>query len=117
MERLDYLVTRPVLVVGPLAEAVLDKLVSDYPHKYARCEPRYTNWSQEDLEAAAGGGVGVGGGGVVDFRRRGSQCEYTTVQAIKEVCNRVSQEEGWGVGGKQEGEALSLSSMVHTHTP
>ena len=45
--------TRPVLIVGPLADAVLDKLVSDYPHKYARCEPRYTNWSQEDLEREA----------------------------------------------------------------
>ena len=76
--------TRPVLIVGPLADAVLDKLVSDYPHKYSRCELRYTNWSQEDLEREA-----MDCGGVVDFRRRGSQCECTTVQAIKEVCNRV----------------------------
>ena len=30
------LVTRPVLIVGPLADAVYDKLVSDYPHKFAR---------------------------------------------------------------------------------
>ena len=44
---LSDLVTRPVLIIGPLADAVLDKLASDYPHKYARCEPKRTNWSQE----------------------------------------------------------------------
>ena len=35
------------MIIGPLADAVLDKLVSDYPHKYARCEPKFTNFSQE----------------------------------------------------------------------
>ena len=44
------LVTRPVLIVGPLSEAVLDKLMSDYPHKFARCEPEYMNCNQEALE-------------------------------------------------------------------
>ena len=39
--------TRPVLIIGPLADAVLEKLVSDYPHKYAKCEPKYANWSHE----------------------------------------------------------------------
>lgn len=44
---LPDLVTRPVLIIGPLADAVLEKLVADYPHKFARCEPKFTNWSQE----------------------------------------------------------------------
>ena len=43
-------VTRPILIVGPLSEAVLDKLISDYPHKFARCEPEYMNCNQEALE-------------------------------------------------------------------
>ena len=42
--------TRPILIVGPLSEAVLDKLISDYPHKFARCEPEYMNCDQEALE-------------------------------------------------------------------
>ncbi len=41
------LVTRPILIVGPLAEAVVDKLLSDFPHKFSRCEPKFTNLSQE----------------------------------------------------------------------
>ncbi len=96
--------TRPVLIVGPLADAVLDKLVSDYPHKYARCEPRYTNWSQEDLEREAMENCLIDFKyaffGLIHFfrslekkcaffRRRGSHYECTTVQAIKEVCERV----------------------------
>ena len=36
------MVTRPVLIIGPLAEAVVDKLLSDYPHKFARCKPTFT---------------------------------------------------------------------------
>ena len=43
-------VTRPILIVGPLSEAVLDKLSSDYPDKFARCEPEYMNCDQEALE-------------------------------------------------------------------
>ena len=43
-------VTRPILIVGPLSEAVLDKLISDYPDKFARCEPEYMNCDQEALE-------------------------------------------------------------------
>ena len=43
-------VTRPILIVGPLSEAVLDKLLSDYPDKFARCEPEYMNCDQEALE-------------------------------------------------------------------
>ena len=43
-------VTRPILIVGPLSEAVLDKLISDYPRKFARCEPEYMNCDQEALE-------------------------------------------------------------------
>ena len=48
-------VTRPILIVGPLSEAVLDKLLSDYPDKFARCEPEYMNCDQEALEK-----VGIG---------------------------------------------------------
>ena len=44
--------TRPIVIVGPLSEAVLDKLISDYPNKFARCEPEYMNCDQEALEKA-----------------------------------------------------------------
>jgi len=44
------LVTRPILIIGPLADAVIDKLTSDYPHKFVRCEPEFMNCNQEALE-------------------------------------------------------------------
>jgi len=43
------LVTRPILILGPLADAVIDKLSSDYPHKFCRCEPEYMNCNQVGL--------------------------------------------------------------------
>ena len=41
------MVTRPVLIIGPLADVVVDKLMSDYPFKFARCEPEFMNCTQE----------------------------------------------------------------------
>merc|ERR1712018_154267 len=84
VERLDYNVTRPILIVGPLSEAVLDKLLSDYPDKFARCEPEYMNCDQEALEK----GLMDNEMGIVDFRRRGSHYECTTVSSIKQICER-----------------------------
>ena len=76
--------TRPILVIGPLADAVIDKLTSDYPHKFVRCEPEFMNCNQEALEK------GILDNLLIDFRRRGSHYECTTVSAIKEIGERVS---------------------------
>jgi len=82
VERLDYCVTRPVLIVGPLADAVLDKLLTDSPMTFAKCEMEYMNCSQEALEKGLLDNV------LIDFRRRGSHFECTTVAAIKDVAER-----------------------------
>ena len=76
------LVTRPVLIIGPLADAIYDKLESEFNHMYARCSPKYTNWSQEDLDRE------MVENQVIDVRRRGSHYECTTVEAIRDVCER-----------------------------
>lgn len=83
VERMDYLVTRPVLIIGPLADAVVDKLASDYPHKFARCEQKFVSWNHEDLEREM-----LAGNSVVDYRKRGAHYECTTVEAIREICDR-----------------------------
>jgi hypothetical protein len=77
-------VTRPILIVGPLSEAVIEKLSSDYPHKFTRCEPEFMNCNQEALEK------GIMDNVLIDFRRRGSHYECTTVSAIKDICERVT---------------------------
>ena len=75
--------TRPVLIVGPLADAVVDKLVSDYPHRFVRCQPEYMDCTLAALEK------GVMENIFVDFRRRGSHYECTTISSIREICDRV----------------------------
>ena len=77
------MVTRPVLIIGPLSDVVVEWLIHNYQHKYARCEPEFMNCTQEALEK------GVMNNILVDFRRRGSQFECYTVSAIKEICDRV----------------------------
>lgn len=76
------MVTRPVLIIGPLNDVVADKLMTDYPYKFARCEPEFMNCTQEALEK------GILNNIIVDFRRRGSQFECYTVSAIKDICDR-----------------------------
>lgn len=50
VERLQYPEFRPVLVLGPLAECVADKLVTDFPEKFQRAvtDTRRCNQAQLD---------------------------------------------------------------------
>ncbi|KAL1497435.1 hypothetical protein ABEB36_008409 [Hypothenemus hampei] len=81
VERLQYPEFRPVLVLGPLAECVADKLVTDFPEKFQRplTETRRCNQTQLDRE--------LEDGLIVEYRRRGSCFECITVQAVKAVSN------------------------------
>ena len=78
------MVTRPVLIIGPLSDVVVEKLTGDYPHKFAKCEPEPMTCNQETLEK------GIMSNILVDFRKRGNKFECYTVSAIKEICDRVS---------------------------
>ena len=39
VERLDSSVCRPVLILGPLAEPLINKITSESPDKHQRCQP------------------------------------------------------------------------------
>ncbi|XP_042204892.1 disks large homolog 5-like isoform X3 [Homarus americanus] len=82
VERLDYLVRRPVVMVGPLWELACDKLVHDYPHNFTRCVPEVSRLSSAEMEAAVQKNL------IVDYRRRGSHFEATTVSQVKEICDK-----------------------------
>lgn len=82
VERLDYLVRRPVVMVGPLWELVCDKLVHDYPHNFTRCVPEVSRLSGVEMEEAVQKNL------IVDYRRRGSHFEATTVSQVKEICDK-----------------------------
>ncbi|CAG9767331.1 unnamed protein product [Ceutorhynchus assimilis] len=81
VERLQYPEFRPVLILGPLAECVADKLVSDFPDKFQRAltDTRRCNQAQLDRE--------LEDGLIIEYRRRGSCFECITVQAVKSVVN------------------------------
>jgi membrane-associated protease RseP (regulator of RpoE activity) len=83
VEKWDFMMTRPILIVGPLADAVVDKLVCDYPNLYIRCLPEYVDSDMNALEK------GVIDNIFVDFKRRGSHYECTTVASIRDICDRV----------------------------
>ncbi|XP_063844799.1 disks large homolog 5-like isoform X5 [Scylla paramamosain] len=82
VERLDYLVRRPVVIVGPLWELVCDKLCHDFPHNFTRCVPEVSRLSANELEE------GIQKNLIVDYRRRGSHFEATTVSQVKEICDK-----------------------------
>ncbi|XP_055640988.1 disks large homolog 5 [Toxorhynchites rutilus septentrionalis] len=75
VERLEYKY-RPVLVLGPLSECVIEKLCIDFPEHFHRCQQNQMRCTKEDMES------GVQNNAIADYRRRGSIFEYTSVQAI-----------------------------------
>nr|CAD7452581.1 unnamed protein product [Timema tahoe] len=83
VERLDYPVFRPVLVVGPLADCVMEKLMQDFPDKFTRCVPEVMHCSQAVMEK------GLAENNFVDFRKKGCNFECTTVNAVKEICDKA----------------------------
>jgi len=76
-------VFRPVLVVGPLAECVTEKLIQDFPDKFTRCIPEVMHCPLNMMEK------GISENIFVDFRKKGSNFECTTVTAVKEICDKV----------------------------
>lgn len=75
---------KPVLVLGPLAECVVDKLVNDFPDKFRKVvlETRHCPQSALDQEMAENL--------IIDYRRKANYFECTTVAAIRSVCRSVS---------------------------
>lgn len=80
--RLDA-VCRPVLILGPLADSVADKLTIDFPQLFQRCLTTTMNCTQDAMEKGLQSNI------FVDYRRRGSIYECTTVQAIRELGVKV----------------------------
>jgi hypothetical protein len=79
VERLSFPEFRPVLVLGPLAECVVDKLVADFPDQFGRAPPETRRCSQAQLDRE------LADGHLVEYRRRGSCWECVTVAAVRQV--------------------------------
>ncbi|XP_020294880.1 disks large homolog 5-like isoform X3 [Pseudomyrmex gracilis] len=82
VERLDYPTLRPVLIIGPLSESVVTRLLQEYPKQFTRCLVEAMHCSQSTLEQ------GLRDMLYVDYRKKGSYFECTTVQAVKDGCDK-----------------------------
>ncbi|XP_065163474.1 disks large homolog 5 isoform X1 [Atheta coriaria] len=83
VERLDCPEFRPVLVLGPLAECVVEKLIADFPDKFRKCVIEIRQ-NQAQLEQEIAENL------IIDYKRKGNYFECTTVSAIKQIC--ISQQ-------------------------
>lgn len=76
-------VCRPVLILGPLSECVANKMSIDFPQLFQRCMMTVMNCSPDAMEKGLENNI------FVDYRKRGSIFECTTVQAIRDICDKV----------------------------
>lgn len=74
---------RPVLIVGPLADCVIEKLLADFPDKFNRCIPEIQYNSQAFMEKCLSENV------FIDYRKKGSGFECITLALLKESFNKV----------------------------
>lgn len=77
-------VCRPVLILGPLSDCVADKMIkNDFPQQFERCLMTRMNCSQDAMEKGLQNNI------FIDYRKRDSIYECTTVQAVRDVCDKV----------------------------
>lgn len=74
---------RPVMVVGPLADCVTDKLIVDFPDLFMRYIPEAKHCSQASMEK------GVADSVYIDYRKKGSIYECVSVSGLKDACSKV----------------------------
>lgn len=72
---------RPIVVLGPLWEFVVEKLISDFPNEFTRVTPeliQVTPTNQAQVQAK-----------YLELKKRGSYSECISIQSIKDICDKV----------------------------
>jgi discs large protein 5 len=69
---------RPVLVIGPLTELVVEKLVNDFPDQFHRCIINQMRCSKEEIEMRLNNNL------IIEYRCRGSLYECVSLEAAKD---------------------------------
>ncbi|KAJ8406756.1 hypothetical protein AAFF_G00296720 [Aldrovandia affinis] len=90
VQKVECTSPRPVLVLGPLVDAVKDMLVKESPGKFCRCLLEVMKASQQAIER------GVKDFLFIDYKRRSGHFDVTTVASIKEITEKslISRAEG-----------------------
>ncbi|MGH0131361.1 UNVERIFIED_CONTAM: hypothetical protein FKN15_046299 [Acipenser sinensis] len=82
VQKVECTSPRPVLILGPLVDAVKDMLVKDSPGKFCRCPLEVMKASQQAIER------GVKDCLFIDYKRRSGHFDVTTVVSIKEITEK-----------------------------
>ncbi|KAM9325383.1 disks large homolog 5 [Gastrophryne carolinensis] len=82
VQRVDCTAPRPVLILGPLVDAVKDMLVKESPGRFCRCPLEVMKASQQAIER------GVKDCLFIDYKRRSGHFDVTTVASIKEITEK-----------------------------
>uniref|UniRef100_A0A8C3TD33 Discs large MAGUK scaffold protein 5 n=1 Tax=Chelydra serpentina TaxID=8475 RepID=A0A8C3TD33_CHESE len=82
VQKVDCTSPRPVLILGPLPDAVKDMLVKESPGKFCRCPLEVMKASQQAIER------GVKDCLFIDYKRRSGHFDVTTVASIKEITEK-----------------------------
>nr|XP_015201859.1 PREDICTED: disks large homolog 5 isoform X3 [Lepisosteus oculatus] len=82
VQKVECTSPRPVLILGPLVDAVKDMLVKESPGKFCRCLLEVMKASQQAIER------GVKDCLFIDYKRRSGHFDVTTVASIKEITDK-----------------------------
>ncbi|XP_036382750.1 disks large homolog 5a isoform X1 [Megalops cyprinoides] len=82
VQKVESTSPRPVLILGPLVDAVKDMLVKESPGKFCRCVLEVMKASQQAIER------GVKDCLFIDYKRRSGHFDVTTVASIKEITEK-----------------------------
>ncbi|XP_051779686.1 disks large homolog 5a isoform X1 [Erpetoichthys calabaricus] len=82
VQKIECTSPRPVLILGPLVDAVKDMLVKESPGKFCRCPPEVMKASLQAIER------GVKDCLFIDYKRRSGHFDVTTVASIKEMTEK-----------------------------
>uniref|UniRef100_A0A182YH00 Uncharacterized protein n=1 Tax=Anopheles stephensi TaxID=30069 RepID=A0A182YH00_ANOST len=78
VERLEY-TYRPVIILGPLSEFVIDKLCVDFPEDFAVLQESQKKCTKDEMELAMQNNT------IADYKLRSNGIfEYTSVQAVRD---------------------------------
>uniref|UniRef100_A0A670HU64 Guanylate kinase/L-type calcium channel beta subunit domain-containing protein n=1 Tax=Podarcis muralis TaxID=64176 RepID=A0A670HU64_PODMU len=102
VQKVDCTSPRPVLILGPLLDAVKDMLVKESPGKFCRCPLEVMKASQQAIER------GVKDCLFIDYKRRSGHFDVTTVASVKEITEKPALGPKW--------QPLGFVRQLHSHS-
>ena len=82
--RVTGMYPRPVVILGPFAQALIQKLVNESPDKYQEYDEEYLNTENTVIEKEIAGGV------FVDYKKVNDLFKVTRTQTLHKIASHVS---------------------------